>query len=64
MEPNNKPNAWEIRYWPDANLAGPPRSEAFPTREEARARREEVMASGHPTHLRLFPATQSHHGVT
>jgi hypothetical protein len=55
---NTIPNSWEVRYWPNSNLAEPPKCETFSTPEEARSRREEIMALGHPAHLRLFPTTQ------
>jgi hypothetical protein len=56
--PRDKPDSWEIHYWLDSNLTNQPKCETFSTREEARARREEIMASGHYTHVRLFPTTQ------
>ena len=53
---DNAQTRWEIRYWTDPDLSGSPRRESFDSPDEARARREEVMAKGHPTHLRLFPS--------
>ena len=58
MKDNPIPTKWEIRYWTDPNLSGPPQGESFNSPGEARARREEVMAMGHPTHLRLFPSSR------
>jgi hypothetical protein len=57
MKNSNAATRWEIRYWINPDLSVPPRRESFDTPEEARARMEEVMALGHPTHLRLFPSS-------
>ena len=57
---NSTPTRWEIRYWISPDLSGPPQKESFASPEEARARREEMIAKGHPTHLRLFSCQDDH----